>query len=163
VASHQTSTTDDCLESKSSIVVHSGMRNAHSLFFSWTGTGRQINSCRARPSTRGKLGRVYGEHGTSASLSIAPYFRSCNWLMFVPFFVLFVLTQTTGGNPLSFGIAHVTVLEGRRGVRRMYDQRNNAGNTCYKVNNKNIKRTGNPKRRVTSKCQGSESLQKKMS
>jgi hypothetical protein len=45
--------------------------------------------------------------------------------------------------------------EGR--VRRMYDERNNAGNTCYKVNNKNIKRTGNPKRRVTSKCRESES------
>lgn len=47
-------------------------------------------------------------------------------------------------------VAHVTVLGrvGRCAVR----ERNNGGKTCYTVNNKNIKRAGNPKgREVTSK------------
>jgi len=41
---------------------------------------------------------------------------------------------------------HMLLYSGEGGVRRVYDERNNASNTCYKVNNKNIKHTGNPKR-----------------
>jgi hypothetical protein len=66
------------------------------------------------------------------------------------------VTLVPGSNHSFFWwrVAHLTVLGGEV-TRRMcgaVNESNNDGDTCYTINNKNIKRAGNPKgRRVTSK------------